>query len=322
MLGRRSILGAAAALPWAGQALANAYPAKPIRLVVAFPPGGPSDVLARILGQQLNPELGQAVYVDNRPGAGGNIAADLVARQAADGYTLLVANNSILAANAFLYRHLAFDPIHDFAPIILIGRQPNVLVVNPSLGIGSVAELIARARANPGELNFGSSGSGTAAHLAGELFRIRAGIDIVHVPYSGVAPALTDLIAGHIHFMFATSVAAVPFISGKTLTGLAVTTPDRSPTVPGLPTMAESGLPGFEAVTWHGLVAPAKTPPEIVQQLNQATLTALQMPDTTKRLANLGVEAMGGTSEAFAAYIGAEAQRWGALIKSAGIRIG
>lgn len=324
MLQRRSLFGVATAALALRSAASRAadYPSKPIRLVVAFPPGGPSDVLGRILGQQLNEELGQAVIVDNRPGAGGNVAADIVAKQPADGYTLLVGNNSILAANAFLYRKLPFDPIKDFAPITLIGRQPNVLVVNPSLGVATVAELIAMAKAKPGQLNFGSSGNGTAAHLAGELFRLQAGIDIVHVAYPGAAPALTDLVSGQIQIMFATSVAAVPFLSNKMLTGLAVTTASRSSVMPNLPTMAESGLPGFEASTWHGLVAPAHTPEPVIAALNRATRQALQRPETRARLSALGVDIAPDTPEEFATYIGAEAKKWGDLIKTAGIHIG
>ncbi len=324
MLQRRHLFGsaAAAALCPALPALAADYPTKPIRLVVAFPPGGPSDVLARIVGQQLSQELGQAVIVDNRPGAGGNVAAEIVSKQPADGYTLLVANNSILAANAFLYRKLGYDPVSSFAPVVLIGRQPNILVVGPHLQVGSVAELIALAKAKPGQLNFGSSGNGTAAQLAGELFRQQAGIDIVHVAYPGVAPALTDLVADQIQMMFATSVGALPFMGNKLLVGLAVTTATRSAIVPDLPTMQQAGLPGFEATTWHGIVAPARTPATIVDRLNEATLTAIRQPDVIKRLTGLGVELAGGTAAEFAAYQKSEAAKWGQVIKTAGIKIG
>jgi tripartite-type tricarboxylate transporter receptor subunit TctC len=323
MLGRRGLVGFGIAATFGvSRARADAYPDKPIRLLVAFPPGGPSDVLARILGQQLNAELGQSVIVDNRPGAGGNVAAEIAVKQPADGYTLLVANNSILAANAFLYKRLSYNPLTDFAPITLIGRQPNILVVNPSLGVSSVAALIALAKAKPGQLNFGSSGNGTAAHLAGELFRLKAGIDIVHVAYAGVAPALTDLMSGQIQMMFATSVAAIPFLKSGSLKALAVTSVERSPVLPDLPTMQQAGVADFDATTWHGLVAPAHTPAPIIDRLNKATIQALRQPDVAKRLSGLGVDVVGDTPEAFAAYIKAESIKWGDVIKRAGVHIG
>jgi len=323
MLARRGLVGfGIAATLGIAAARADTHPNKPIRLLVAFPPGGPSDVLARIVGQQLNAELGQSVIVDNRPGAGGNVAAEIAAKQPADGYTLLMANNSILAANAFLYKRLSFNPLTDFAPITLIGRQPNILVVSPSLGVGSVAELIALAKAKPGQLNFGSSGNGTAAHLAGELFRLRAGIDIVHIAYPGVAPALTDLISGQIQMMFATSVAAIPFLKGGTLKALAVTSAQRSSVLPDLPTMQDAGLADFDATTWHGMVAPAHTPDAIVERLNKATVDALHQPEVAQRLAGLGVDVVGDSPDEFAAFIKAESVKWGDVIKRAGVHIG
>jgi tripartite-type tricarboxylate transporter receptor subunit TctC len=323
MITRRGLAGLSIAATFGvTRARADGYPDKPIRLLVAFPPGGPSDVLARIVGQQLNQELGQSIVVDNRPGAGGNVAAEIAAKQTPDGYTLLIANNSILAANAFLYKRLSFDPLTDFAPISLIGRQPNILVVSPSLGAGSVAELIALAKAKPGQLNFGSSGIGTAAHLAGELFRLRAGIDIVHVAYPGIAPALTDLISGQIQLVFATSVAAIPFLKGGTLKALAVTSVQRSSVLPDLPTMQQAGLADFDATTWHGMVAPAHTPAPIIDQLNKATVGALRQPDVARRLAGLGVDVVGSTPAAFATYIKAESIKWGDVIRRAGVHIG
>lgn len=323
MLARRGLLGLGVAATFGvTRGWADAYPDKPIRLLVAFPPGGPSDVLSRIVGQQLNAALGQSVVVDNRPGAGGNVAAEIAAKQPADGYTLLMANNSILAANAFLYKRLGFDPSKDFAPITLIGRQPNILVVSPSLGVNSVAELIAMAKAKPGQLNFGSSGNGTAAHLAGELFRLKAGIDIVHVAYPGVAPALTDLMSGQIQMMFATSVGAIPFLKSGSLKALAVSSAVRSPALPDLPTMQEAGVADFDATTWHGVVAPAHTPGPVIDRLNAATVQALHQPDVAKRLAGLGVDVVGDTPAAFAAYIKAESIKWGEVIKRAGVHIG
>lgn len=324
MLARRGLIGLGIAATFGAERVraAEGYPDKPIRLLVAFPPGGPSDVLSRIVGQQLNAELGQSVVVDNRPGAGGNVAAEIAAKQPADGYTLLMANNSILAANAFLYKKLGFDPLTDFAPITLIGRQPNILVVSPSLGVSSVAELIALAKAKPGQLNFGSSGNGTAAHLAGELFRLKAGIDIVHVAYPGVAPALTDLMSGQIQMMFATSVGAIPFLKSGSLKALAVSSAVRSPALPDLPTMQEAGVADFDATTWHGLVAPVHTPGPVIDRLNAATVQALHQPDVAKRLTGLGVDVAGDTPAAFAAYIKAESIKWGEVIKRAGVHIG
>jgi tripartite-type tricarboxylate transporter receptor subunit TctC len=323
MLARRGLVGFGIAATFGiGRARADGYPDKPIRLLVAFPPGGPSDVLARIVGQQLNAELGQSVVVDNRPGAGGNVAAEIAAKQPADGYTLLMANNSILAANAFLYKRLGFNPLTDFAPITLIGRQPNILVVSPSLGVSSVAGLIALAKAKPGQLNFGSSGNGTAAHLAGELFRLKAGVDIVHVAYAGVAPALTDLMSGQIQMMFATSVGAMPFLKSGSLKALAVSSAVRSPALPDLPTMQEAGVADFDATTWHGLVAPAHTPAAVIDRLNAATVQALHQPDVAKRLAGLGVDVVGDTPAAFAVYIDTESVKWGDVIKRAGVHIG
>jgi tripartite-type tricarboxylate transporter receptor subunit TctC len=311
------ILGSVAA----SAAPSAVYPSASIRLVVAFPPGGPSDTLARIIGERLAAHLGQSVVIDNRPGAGGNIAAAVVAKAPPDGYTLLMGNNSILATNAALYGHLDFDPIKDFAPITLIGLQPNILVVNPSVPAHSVAELVALAKAHPGKLNFASSGAGTAAHLAGELFKLQAGIDIVHVPYRGAMPALTDLVGGRTEMMFATSASVLPFIRSGRLRALAVTTAKRSAAVPDLPTIAESGYPNFEATTWHGLVAPAKTPAPIIDKLAQTTDAVLKEPDVQKRLDSLGVEISGDTPAEFAAYIKSESAKWATVIHKAGIHI-
>lgn len=298
-----------------------AYPSASIHLVVAFTPGGPSDTLARIVGERLSAHLGQPVVIDNRPGAGGNIAADMVAKSPADGYTLLMGNNSILATNAALYSHLDFDPVKDFAPITLIGSQPNILVVTRTLPAHSVAELVALAKQRPGKLNYASSGAGTAAHLAGELFKLQAGIDLVHVPYRGAIPALTDLMGGRTDLMFATSASVLQFISAGRLRALAVTTAKRSEAVPDLPTVAESGYPDFEATTWHGLVAPAKTPRPVIDRLAQTTREVLKEPDVQKRLSALGVEVVGDTPVEFAAYIKSETAKWAAVIHKSGIHI-
>src|SRR5438132_1029188 len=264
------------ALLWAPPpGLAADYPTRPVTLMVAFTPGGPSDVLARILGKKLEQILGQPFVIENRPGAGGNIAAEAVAHAAPDGYTLLNGNNSILATNAALYKKINFDPEADFAPISLIGSQANILVVNPSVPARSMAELIALAKANPGKYNFASSGYGAAAHLAGELFKTETKIDIVHVPYKGAAPALQDVIGGHVHMMFATAASVVAHIQEGKVRPLAVTTLKRTAVLPDVPTVDELGIKGFDATTWHGLVAPAKTPNEIVASLHRATSRAL-----------------------------------------------
>src|SRR5437762_7421893 len=232
-------------------AVAADYPTRPVNLVVAFTPGGPSDVLARILGKKLELILGQPFVIENRPGAGGNVAAEAVARAAPDGYTLLNGNNSILATNAALYKKINFDPEADFAPISLIGSQANILVVNPQLAVRTMAELIAHAKANPGKVNYASSGHGAAAHLAAELFKAEAKIDIVHVPYKGAAPALQDVIAGHVQMMFATAASVVPHIQSGQVRPLAVATLKRTAVLPDIPTIDELGMRNFDATTWH-----------------------------------------------------------------------
>ena len=297
---------------------AQTYPARPVTLVVAFTPAGPSDVLARVLGRKLEELLKQPIVVVNRPGAGGNIGAEAVATAAPDGYTLLMGNNSILATNASLYKKLPYDPEKDFRPISLIGSQPNILVVNPKVPAKSMAELIALAKAKPGALNYASSGIGTAAHLAGALFRAQAGIDIVHVAYKGAAPALQDLIAGQMQMMFATAASVAGFVKAGTVRPLAVTSLHRSSFLPELPTVAEQGLPGFEATTWHGLVAPAGTPAAVIDALHDATVKALQDSAVVKSLTDLGVEIAPSTPDEFAKYITAEIPKWAAVVKASG----
>jgi len=294
------------------------YPSRPITLVVAFTPGGASDVLARILARRLEPILGQPMVIENRPGAGGNLAADAVAHAEPDGYTLLNGNNAILATNAALYKKINFDPVADFAPIGLIGSQANILVVNPALPVHSMAELIALAKAKPGKLNFASSGHGLAAHLAGELFKVRAAIDLVHVPYKGAAPALQDVIAGHVQMMFATASSVVSHIKQGAVRPIAVTTLKRTAVLPEIPTIDELGIAGFDATTWHGLVAPAGTPAAVIVMLNRALAATLADSAVQTALADLGVDIMGGTPEEFAAYIQSEIPKWTAVIKASG----
>jgi tripartite-type tricarboxylate transporter receptor subunit TctC len=297
------------------------YPNRPISLVVAFTPGGPSDVLARIVGKKLEAQLRQPFVIENRPGAGGNIAAESVARAAPDGYTLLNGNNSILATNGSLYKKIGYDAEKDFAPISLLGLQPNILVVNPQVPAKSMAELIALAKAQPGKLNFASSGYGAAAHLAGELFKTEAKIDIVHVAYKGAAPALQDVIAGHVQMMFATSASVIGHIKSGALRPLAVTTLKRTPLLPDVATVDELGIKGFDATTWHGLVAPAGTPKEIVAALHAATIDALKDADVRQQLENLGVDIVGNTPDEFAAYIKSETPKWTAVVKASGAKL-
>ena len=291
-----------------------------VRFVVGFTPGGPSDILARALGTKLAEALGQPVVIENRPGAGGNLAAEVVAKGAADGNTWLLGNNSILATNQSLYSRLGYDPVKDFAPVALVAIQPNILVVHPSVPASSVRELIAHAKQNPAKLNYASSGAGAAAHLAGELFKTMTGVDMVHVPYKGAQPALTDVIAGQCHVMFATSASVIPYIKAGRLRALAVTTAQRSPSVPELPTIAESGVPGFEAITWHGIVVPSATPPSTVNRLNRAINDVLAQKDLVERLNALGAEIAGGSPQEFAAYIQREIPKWAKVVKDSGAK--
>jgi tripartite-type tricarboxylate transporter receptor subunit TctC len=302
-------------------AAAAEYPARPVTIVVAFTPGGPSDVLSRIVGKRLNEILHQPFIVENRPGSGGNIAAEQVAHAAPDGYSLLMGNNSILATNAALYKKLAYNPDKDFIPISLIGTQANILVVNPNVPANSMDELIALAKARPGQLNFASSGFGAAAHLAGELFKTEAKINIVHVPYKGAAPALQDVVAGHVQMMFATAASVIGLIKNGKVRALAVTTPKRTALLPDLPTISELGIKDFDATTWHGLVAPAGTPKGVIDILNFATVEALKDPATQKSLVDLGVDIVGDTPKEFEAYIKAEIPKWTAVVKQSGAQI-
>ena len=318
---RTSLLAVAALLAISTPVRAAEYPSRPVTLVVAFPPGGPSDVLARIVGKKMEQLLGHPFVIENRPGAGGNLAAEGVAHAAPDGYTLLMGNNSILATNQSLYKHLNYSPEKDFIPITLIGTQANILVINPEVPARSLKELIALARARPGKINFASSGYGAAAHLAGELFKSEAKIDIVHVPYKGAAPALQDVIAGHDQMMFATAASVIGHIESGRVRALAVTTLKRTQILPDLPTMDEAGLKGFDASTWHGLVAPAGTPPQVIATLHDAAVKALRDPGVQTSLGKLGVDIVGDTPEQFQAYIKSEIPKWTAIVKASGAKL-
>jgi tripartite-type tricarboxylate transporter receptor subunit TctC len=301
-------------------ATAETYPSKPIRFVVPFPPGGATDIVARVVGQKASESLGQPVVIENRPGAGGNMGADVAAKAAPDGYTMFMGTIATHAINASLYKNLSFDPIKDFSPVALLASVPLVLVVNAEVPAKSAQDVIALARAKPGELNYASPGSGTALHLAGELFKSMAGIDMVHVPYRGSAPAVTALIAGHVALMFDTTLSAMPHVEDGKLRALAVTTARRVPTLPYLPTIAEAGLAGFDVSAWNGVLVPAHTPDEIIKRLNAALVGALKAPEVRDRLLKQGAVPLGSTPEAFRAFIESESGKYAAIIKRAGIK--
>jgi tripartite-type tricarboxylate transporter receptor subunit TctC len=310
---------AMSALAWALGVAAADYPDKPVRMIVGFPAGSGVDILARLAGQKLAETYGQQFVIDNRPGAGSNIAANLAAKAAPDGYTIFlgtVAN----AINATLYAKLPFDFTRDFAPIVLAASAPNLLVVHPSVPARSVAELIRLAKAQPGQLSFGSSGTGTAPHLAGELFKRMAGIDIVHVPYRGGPQATTDLIGGQYAMLFAISSTVLPHIKSGRLRTLAITTLARMPSLPEVPTVAESGLPGFEAVTWFGFMVPAAAPRDIINRLNADIGKALALPDVRQQLALQGIDVIGGTPEQFAEHVRKETAKWADVIRRSGAK--
>jgi tripartite-type tricarboxylate transporter receptor subunit TctC len=303
----------------AGAAHAQGYPAKPVHLVAPSTPGGSVDIVARMVGQRLGDRLGRQFVIDNRPGAGNNIGADYVAKSPPDGYTLLLGSSPVLAANTHLYSKMPFDPIRDFAPVILIARQPNVLVVNPSLPAASVPEFIALARSRPQKLTFGSGGVGSSQHIAAELFTMSTGIGLVHVPYKGGGQALVDLLGGQIDLMFDTAPTALPHIKGGKLRALAVTTGNRFGLLPSVPTLAESGMPGFDFGGFLGLVAPAGTPADVVAKLNGEIQAALNA-DLRARLTDMGLDVAGGTPEQFAAFMREESAKYARIVKEARIQ--
>ncbi len=301
-------------------AQAQPYPSKPIRFVVPYPAGGPLDTVARLLGQKVSESTKQPVIVDNKPGAGGNIGADAVAKAPADGYTILMGAVATHAINPTLYSSIPYDAIKDFIPVTQVASTPNVLVVNPSVPATNVREFIAYAKANPGKLNFGSGSTGSAGHLAGELFKTMAGVDMVHVPYKGAAPAMSDLMGGQIQLMFDNLASSLAQVRAGKVKALAVTTAKRSALAPELPTIAESGLPGFDISTWFGIFVPAGTPREVVARLHGEFTRALAMPDLREKMMSLGAEPVGSTPEEFANYIRSEADKYARVIKASGAR--
>ncbi|QEZ47879.1 tripartite tricarboxylate transporter substrate binding protein [Cupriavidus oxalaticus] len=318
--------GSLAALASPAALAADPYPSKPIRLVVPFAAGGTTDILARAVAAELARQPGWNMVVDNKPGAGGNIGADIVAKAAPDGYTLLMGTVGTHGINQSLYGKLPFDPIKDFAPITEVAAVPNVLVVNPAFAqqnkIDSVKDLIAYARANPGKLNMASSGNGTSIHLAGELFKTQTKTFMVHFPYKGSGPALTDLTGGTMQVMFDNLPSSMALIKGGKLKALAVTSAKPSPALPGVPTIAQAAnLPQYEASSWFGMLAPAGTPPETIQRIRQEVARALNAPAVRERLLAQGAEPVGNTPEQFAALIRAETAKWAKVVKDSGAKV-
>jgi tripartite-type tricarboxylate transporter receptor subunit TctC len=322
---RRTVLAALAASPVAlatrGAFAQAAYPSQPIRIVVPFPAGGATDIMARAAAQRLTEQWKAQVVVDNRPGAGGNVGSELVAKAPPDGYTLEMGTVGTHAINASLYAKMPYDHIRDFVPIVLVAAVPNVLVVHPSLPVNSVQELIAYIKANPGKVNFASSGNGTSIHLSGELFKVLTGVQITHIPYKGSAPALTDLLGGQVQIMFDNLPPSLPHIRSGKLRALAVTTAERAPALPDLPTMQEAGVPGFESSSWFGLLAPAGTPRPIVVKINEEVARWLATPEAKEKLAAIGAAARGGSPEDFAQHIAAETAKWAKVVKESGAKV-
>jgi tripartite-type tricarboxylate transporter receptor subunit TctC len=314
-------LGAAqAASPDPSPAQAPAgYPSRPIRLIVPFPPGGSTDILARALGEKLAQGLGQPMVIDNRPGAGGSIGAEAAARAAPDGHTLMMGHLGTLAANPAIYKNLPYDPVKSFAPVSLMAIVPSVLVVNPSLPVASAAELIAYAKTHPGKLAYGSAGNGSTSHLTTEYFKLITGTDILHVPYKGVGPMLTDLVSGQLSIGLNGAPAVMAHVNSGRLRALAVTSLKRLEALPQVPTLDEAGVHGFDAAGWYGVVAPAGTPQPIVARLNSEIARAMRTPELRSRLDSEGALPVAGTPEEFAAFIRTEIARWDAVLKRAGV---
>ena len=311
---------AALTLAFAALAAQAQYPNRPVKLIVPFPPAGATDIVGRIVAQKLGEQLGQPVVVENRPGAGGSIGSDLVAKSAPDGYTLLIATSSTHSIGPMLQK-LPYDPLKDFAPITHVANVPNVLVVSPKLPVGSVAELIALAKSKPGQLNFASSGVGTIVHLNAELFKMLAGVDLVHVPYKGTALSIPDVANGSIAMLFDSLASVQPHIKAGRVRPLAVNAQKRSALLPEVPTLAEAGMPAFDRYTWFGMFAPAGTPAAIVERVQSGVLAALKAPDLLERFAAAGAEAVGSTPGQFVERIKSDAAKWAQVIKAANVKV-
>jgi tripartite-type tricarboxylate transporter receptor subunit TctC len=315
---RRSLL--LGALPLVSRARADSWPSRPVKFVVPFAAGGTTDILARVVASKMSEDYGQQFVVENKAGAGGNIAADFVAKSEPDGYTFVVGTPGTHAINQFVFKSLSYDQVKDIAPVIIIARVPNLCSVTNALPVKSVAELIAYAKSKPGELFYATPGLGSTAHVSTELFKSMTGVEMTHVPYKGSAPALTDLIAGRVHLMIDNLPAAQPFAEAGSIRPLAVSTATRWPLLPELPTIAEAGVPGYEAASWFTIGAPAKTPKEIIDRLNASVDKFIKTEDGTARLRKLGAEPAGGSPEAMLSYVQAETEKWGKVAKFAGIK--
>jgi tripartite-type tricarboxylate transporter receptor subunit TctC len=300
---------------------AQPYPSKPVRMIVPFPAGGATDIVGRLIAQKLTEAWNQQVIVDNRGGAGGTIGSDVAAKSPPDGYTMLLGTSSTHAVAPSLYSKLPYDPVRDFAPVTLAATATILLAVHPSLPVHNVKELIALAKRQPNALSFASSGNGGISHLIGEQFKSTAGVQMLHVPYKGDTPALVDLVSGQVHLMFGTAVSFLPYVKAGRLRAVAVTNPQRSPIVPNVPTIAESGLPGFEALQWFGLFLPAGTSRDIVSKLHADTVKVLKLADVRERLAGLGAEVAGNAPEQFAAFQKADSVKWARIVKESGAKI-
>lgn len=310
-----------AALAPAQSAVAQSYPTKPIRWIVTYPPGGPTDVVARAIGAKLTEAWGQQIIIDNRAGAGGMIGTELGARAAPDGYTLLFGTSAGMTINPALQSKLPYDPVKDFAPVSLLVINPQLLVLNPTVPANSVKELVALAKAKPGQLNYASVGQGSPNHLGMELLKALTGTNIVHVPYKGTGPAITDLLGGQVQLMFNSMPTVLPLVRSGKLRALAVGSTQRISAIADIPTVAESGVPGFENVTWYGMFAPAKTPREIVNKLNAQVVRILAEPDMAQRLSSQGAEPRSSTPDELAKFMRVEFERWAKVIKSAGVKV-
>ena len=312
---------AAFALALSGGAFAQAWPSKPVRLVIPFPAGGSTDIVGRLIGEKLSQGLGQPVVIDNRGGAGGTTGSDLVAKSPADGYTILMGTSSTHAIAASLYPKLPYDPVRDFAPVALIGTATILMVVHPSVPARNVAEFVALAKSRPGRISFGSTGNGSISHLTAEYFKSMAGVDLQHVPYKGDSPMTVDLVAGRVQVAFGTAVAFLPYVQNGKLNALAVTDAKPSPVAPKLPTVAASGLPGFEALQWFGLFAPAGTPKEVVARLNAEVQKVLQLHDVQDKLQSLGIQIAASGPEQFAGFMRSETAKWGRIVRDSGAKV-
>lgn len=315
------IIAASLAALFPAASLAQAWPAKPVKMVVPFSAGGSTDTVARIIAEKLTPRLGQPVLVENKAGAGGSVGSDMVAKSAPDGYTMLVGTSSTMAILPYLYRKPPYDPNKDFAPLVLLGTADIMVVVNSEVPVRSIPELLTYAKANPGKLTFASGGNGSISHLLGEYFKSMAGVDLLHVPYKGDAQMVTDLIGGQVNMAFGTAVAFLPHVKSGKVRALAVTNPKRSTTQSELPTVTESGVPGYEAVQWFGIAVPAGTPKEIIARVNTEILAILAMPDVRTRFAGLGFDVVGGPPDAFADFLRAENVKWKKIAEIAGTKL-